>query len=367
MKGIPRLKDCLDNGSLYFGPASSLVDFQVECAIVFKDPRGQLYYGPFEFVLEVGNDFKFKNPTVFHLTKDLIDDNGYFPLNIIICKIKNDIFESSDKQGRKICRIKKFPCGTMVEVNHQFLSSLGINMNKKNRNTEIITPTKLAKYLNVYTGYLIVRRKHWDPDKNSFVLESGNLFCSNGFRPVDSKTPVSQFDYSPNKLQITQVILSTSPSLANINQFYLQIPPSYQCTQLKNKCLEAKLFTGNEEESNIHSSYKFICEQQQVDSIFIDVGQYDITFCFSSFTAIITKVTNDAHGIDSTSNGTQSALLSSHNSTFTYEENISSSSPLNDNLIVDCMSQSSVQSKRSFEKEHHERTSSPSAKNQKYA
>ncbi|CAF4063837.1 unnamed protein product [Rotaria sp. Silwood2] len=142
----------------------------------------------------------------------------------------------------------------------------------------------------------------------------------------------------------------------------LKIPQLYQCTQLKNKCLEAKLFTGNQEEPNIHPSYKFICEQQQVDSIFIDVGQYDITF-----SVIITKVTNYAHGIDSTSNRTQPTLLSSHNSPFTYEENISSSSPSNDNLIDYCMNQSSVQSKRSFEKEPHERTSSSSSKNQKNA
>ncbi len=107
-----------------------------------------------------------------------------------------------------------------------------------------------------------------------------------------------EYDYSPNKLAITEVKLSRIPSLQNINQYILQvsyvvsiiicfihqcyfclekIPEIYKCTGLKNKYFKVVILTASEEKSNIHPMYKIIDEQIPVDSKLISINQYAST------------------------------------------------------------------------------------------
>ncbi|CAF0941730.1 unnamed protein product [Rotaria sordida] len=283
---IPKLTDCLGNTRLYFSPASAFANDQVECTIVFKARDGHFYFAPYAFVRRANKGFKFENSTVFDLEKDANDDE-FFSLEMIICKLKNNMFESNDKQEHKTCQIKRFPCGTVVNIDHKLLSSWGINEKEKkmNKNAKPVTPNKLAKLLNSYTAHIVFRRTHWDPVEKQFVSEPEILFCSNAFTPVNGSVRVHQYDYSPNKLKIKKLILSRISSLQNINQYNLQVscimPKMYECTNLKNKYLKAKILTSSEHDSRIHPNYKFMDGQKPVDSILIRVNQYDTTLTFT--------------------------------------------------------------------------------------
>ncbi|CAF2648750.1 unnamed protein product [Rotaria sp. Silwood2] len=273
--GISKLKDCLDNAPLYFGPVSAFVNSLVECTIAFKLPNGHFYFAPYAFVRSTDTGFKMENPTIFDLEKDAIIANDCFSFYIVMCKVKNSIFEFKDEQQNEICQIKQL-CGTMIKVDDAFLSSLGIHekKNKMNKNTKHVTPSKLVELLKVHTIHIILRRTHWDPKKNEFVPEPTILFCSNAFTPVNASVRVREYNYSPNKLQITQV-----SSVQNANQYNLVvsyvISEMYKCTALKKKYLKALIFTDNEQESSIHPNYKFMTDEGSVDSILIPVDQYE--------------------------------------------------------------------------------------------
>ncbi|CAF3900354.1 unnamed protein product, partial [Rotaria sordida] len=339
---IPKLTDCLGNTRLYFSPASAFANGQVECTIVFKARDGHFYFAPYAFVRRANKGFKFENSTVFDLEKDANDDE-FFSLEMIICKLKNNMFESNDKQEHNTCQIKRFPCGTVVNIDHKLLSLWGINEKEKkmNKNAKPVTPNKLAKLLNSYTAHIVFRRTHWDPVEKQFVSEPEILFCSNAFTPVNGSVRVHQYDYSPNKLKIKKLILSRISSLQNINQYNLQV-----------SCI-AKILTSSEHDSRIHPNYKFMDGQKPVDSILIRVDQYDSTLTFT-----VIKRTVEEWETDFILN--QGLPVSSSNiSKFIYSEKpIASSSPANDNLTDETIDQASTHVKRSFEKEPQERTGS---------
>jgi len=77
--------------------------------------------------------------------------------------------------------------GTVLKIDHELFSSLGKDGNtekkKMNKNAQHVTPTKLAKRLQIYTAYLVLRRTHWHPNEKRFVPEREILFCSNAFTP----------------------------------------------------------------------------------------------------------------------------------------------------------------------------------------
>ncbi|CAF0990910.1 unnamed protein product [Rotaria sordida] len=411
IRGIPKLKDCVENTRLYFSPVSAFVNSQIECTLVFKGPDGEFYFGPYGFVRSVDIGFKIENRTVFDLNKDAIINNEFVSLEMTICKLKNSMFESNDKQQITTCQIKRALCDTIIKVDHKLLLSWGIYDKKKkmNKNAKHVTPTKLAKYLKLYTAYLIIRRTHWHADEKRFVPEQDILFCSNAFTPVDSSHHQDRYDYSPNKLQITQLRFSLISSHENINQYYLQvsfiIPELYRCTELKNKYLEVKILTSSEEESKIHPNYKFMNGQRPIDSKLIPIHEYDSTMMFN-----ITKRTVEDWETDfilhqslpiSSSNSSTLRTVTIDNSSMNcfriqlqlchcsnddfvpYPRSIIVSDPVidevtseeidtslsleNDNLTDDSLDQLSTQVKRSFEKEPHERTGSPMLKTQKHA
>ncbi|CAF0975793.1 unnamed protein product [Rotaria sordida] len=411
IRGIPKLKDCVENTRLYFGPVSAFVNSHFECTLVFKGPDGEFYFGPYGFVRSVDTGFKIENRTVFDLNKDAIINNEFVSLEMTICKLKNSMFESNDKQQITTCQIKRALCDTIIKVDHKLLLSWGIYDKKKkmNKNAKHVTPTKLAKYLKLYTAYLIIRRTHWHADEKRFVPEQDILFCSNAFTPVDSSHHQDRYDYSTNKLQITQLRFSLISSHENINQYYLQvsftIPELYRCTGLKNKYLEVKILTSSEEESKIHPNYKFMNGQRPIDSKLIPIHEYDSTMMFN-----ITKRTVEDWETDfildqslsiSSSNSSTLRTVTIDNSSMNcfriqlqlchcsnddfvpYPRSIVVSDPVidevtseeidtslsleNDSLTDDSLDQSSTQVKRSFEKEPHERTGSPMLKTQKHA
>ncbi|CAF3394935.1 unnamed protein product, partial [Rotaria sp. Silwood2] len=164
---------------------SALIDTQIECTLVFKAPDGYFYFAPYSFVRKTDAGYITEISTVFDLKKDAIIDGEVFSIEIVICKVKNNMFECDDGQKNKICQIKRFPCGTVVKVDHELLSSWGKNEKKKkmNRSSKHVTSNKLAKYLKVYTPCLIFRRTYWNHNKKQFEPENDILFCSNAFRP----------------------------------------------------------------------------------------------------------------------------------------------------------------------------------------
>ncbi|CAF3782249.1 unnamed protein product [Rotaria sp. Silwood1] len=204
------------------------------------------------------------------------------------------MFESKDEQHNEICQIKRFPCGTVVKIDHRTLLSWGIKekSKKNNKNAKPVTSTKLVELLKVHTAHIVLRRTRWDPHKEGFVPEPKILWCSNAFTPVNASVLVHQYDYSPNKLQITGVTFSPALSRQNINQFNLQIsyiiPEMYACTALKKKCLKAIIVTDSEQESNIHPNYKFMDGQKPVDSILIHVDQQKAR-CISKYLYVQAK------------------------------------------------------------------------------
>ncbi|CAF2813990.1 unnamed protein product [Rotaria sp. Silwood2] len=111
--------------------------------------------------------------------------------------------------------------------------------------------------------------------------EQRSVIAANVRVKTNASVRVHEYDYSPNKLRIKQLILSRISSLQNINQYYLKvsyvIPEMYKCTALKKKYLKAIILTDNEQESHIHPNYKFIIDEESVDSILIHVDQYEST------------------------------------------------------------------------------------------
>ncbi|CAF4834779.1 unnamed protein product, partial [Rotaria sp. Silwood1] len=267
------------------------------------------------------------------------------------------MFESKDEQHNEICQIKRFPCGTVVKIDHRTLLSWGIKekSKKNNKNAKPVTSTKLVELLKVHTAHIVLRRTRWDPHKEGFVPEPKILWCSNAFTPVNASVLVHQYDYSPNKLQITGVTFSPALSRQNINQFNLQIsyiiPEMYACTALKKKCLKAIIVTDSEQESNIHPNYKFMDGQKPVDSILIHVDQQKASIILNVTKRIVEKCETDFilnQGLPVSSSNIPKSTSP--------EEPTASPSPANDNLTDESSDQSSTNVKRSFEKEAHERT-----------
>ncbi|CAF4741863.1 unnamed protein product [Rotaria sp. Silwood1] len=285
--------------------APELIKAQLECTIVFKGPDGNFYIAPYAFVRENDTGLEIKNSAIFDMAKDAINENDLFFLKMVICKLKNIMFECDSREKNKICQIKRFPCGTIVKVDHEQLSSWGINQqrNSMNRNAKHVTPTKLAKHLKIYTAYLVFRRINWDPDEKQYVPEQEILFCSNAFTPLDGSHRPDQYDYSPNEIQIKQSTLLPASSRQNTNEYDLQVSYSiqemYKCTGLKNKYFIIKILTGNEKKSNIHPNYKLMDGQGPVDSLFIPVNEYNSTLMLK-----ITKCTVEEWKTDSTLNPT---------------------------------------------------------------
>ncbi|CAF1283390.1 unnamed protein product [Rotaria sordida] len=251
VRGIPKVRDCAGNSRLYLGGSvSALADALIEFSIVFK--------GPDEYAT---------------------NDNGFLALEMAICKSRNSMFECSDGQNTGICQIERFPSGNTVKIDHEQLSLWKINENRNSTNETFkpITPTKLAKFLKVYTVYIIGRETYLDADKGQYVPENNFRILSNAFTP-NSLCKAAQSNNSLSGLHITQVKLSQNE---NINQYDLQvsviIPEMYRCTQLKNKYLEVKICTGNEQDLNIHPDDKLLDNQTPVDSRLIPVDEYNST------------------------------------------------------------------------------------------
>ncbi|CAF1421011.1 unnamed protein product, partial [Adineta steineri] len=157
--------------------------------------------------------------------------------------------------------------------------------------------------------YLAFYLAHWNDEKKEYVPEPECLFRSNAFTPVSSKVPVITYDYSPNQLKISQCKLSYVPSSQHSNQCVLkvqvpyEIPDPFKHTLLKNKCLEAVIYTSSEQEAIVHPMYKIIGEQgQHVESILVNVNQEDP--CLTLY--IIRRETN--------STSDQASLVSPSNS-----------------------------------------------------
>ncbi|CAF1331138.1 unnamed protein product [Rotaria sordida] len=346
VRGIPKVRDCAGNSRLYLGGSvSALADALIEFSIVFK--------GPDEYAT---------------------NDNGFLALEMAICKSRNSMFECSDGQNTGICQIERFPSGNTVKIDHEQLSLWKINENRNSTNETFkpITPTKLAKFLKVYTVYIIGRETYLDADKGQYVPENNFRILSNAFTP-NSLCKAAQSNNSLSGLHITQVKLSQNE---NINQYDLQvsviIPEMYRCTQLKNKYLEVKICTGNEQDLNIHPDDKLLDNQTPVDSRLIPVDEYNSTFVFN-----IIKLTGKESVTNFISNQTQPIpstiqTITFNNVSFASSEEVhtissqeSDSSPDDDNSTDDHCAESSTHVKQSYQKETHERTESPEQKIQK--
>ncbi len=77
--------------------------------------------------------------------------------------------------------------GNVLKIDHKLFSSLikddGRKKMKMNKNAKHVTPTKLAKCLNMYTIRLIIRPTYYDSDEKKFKPKPEILFCSNRFEP----------------------------------------------------------------------------------------------------------------------------------------------------------------------------------------
>ncbi|CAF1266368.1 unnamed protein product [Rotaria magnacalcarata] len=409
---IPKLKDCLDNIRLSFGPTSVLADASVECTIVFIGPNGQFYYAPYAFVRGCVGNYKFENPTIFDSQHDVKIENGFFSLEMVICKLKNGMFELKDERNNGMCQIKRAPCGIMDKIDHEILLSWGVkeNKTKMNRNDKNVTPHKLAKCLKVHTLYIMIRRTRFDPVENKFVPEPEILFCSNAFTPENGSVRPLDYDYSANKLIITKFMQSRAEPRESNHQFNVHvsyvIPPLYECTQLINKRIIVEILTGSEQESHTHPNYKFMTDEGVRDSICIRADQYESNAEFK----IVKTTRNQCNDrcVQNTAlpvsyhNGSDSMVQavsfnepsmnsfrvqlqlcdytdqivtpyprSTVQSTLVVDDFVSSersatsSSPVNENVIIENVFESSVTDKRSLEKEAHERTGSPLLKTPK--
>lgn len=190
-------------------------------------------------------------------------------------------------------------------------------INKWNKDSDNVTPTKLASELKVYTAYLVFCRIHWDSATNEFMREANILFCSNAFEPgklltnillrsfsiyivplslVNGSVHIDEKKYSSNNLQIAKLLCTLVSSTKNTTEFNLEvsctvsynccclafkyklyfekIPDMYKCTELRNKYLQVKILIGNGQESAMHPIFKFKCDQGVTDSIFFPVNQY---------------------------------------------------------------------------------------------
>ncbi|CAF4110290.1 unnamed protein product [Rotaria sordida] len=406
VRGLPKLKDCIGNSRLNFMPVSEFTNAQVECTIVFQNPNGEFYFPPYEFVRGTYPDLKFENPTIYDLEKDTIIHNQYFSLEIVICKLKNSTLESNDKQQNQVYQIQRVRCGTKVTVDHELLSSWGINDKKKKTKQAVLT--KLPELLNLYTAYIIIRRTHWHNDEKRFVPEQDILFCSNPFTPKDAGHPEDQYDYSPNQLRITKLEITQVSSNQKVTEYNTElsfiIPEMYKCTGLKNKYVKIEIVTGSEQKPEIHSNYKIMNGQRPINSKLIPVDEYISTVMFnitrrtvedwetdfvlyetlpvsSSNSSTLRTTTMDNSSMNSfriqlqlcdCSNDEfipyrRSSVLSAlviDDFTSSKEDSISSLLK-NDNLIDDNVDQLLTHEKRSLEKETYERTGSPLPKSQK--
>ncbi|CAF3408809.1 unnamed protein product [Rotaria socialis] len=407
---IPKLKDCLGNIRLSFGPISELADGQVECTIVFKGPNEQFYYAPYAFVRGCDKGYEFENPTIFDLKEDATIENNFVSLEMVICKLRNNMFECEDEKNNETCQIKRFLCGTLVQIKDEFSSLWEKNGKLKTKKTKPITPTKLAKRVELYTAYIMIRRTRFDPVENKFVPEPEILFCSNAFTPKNSSVQSQYYDYSANKLIITKVMQSRAEPHESSHQFNVHvsyvIPPLYECTQLRNKCIKVDILTGSKQESQMHPNYKFMADEEVTDSLYIRADKYESIATFK----IVNTTRNQCNGsyVKNTDlpvshyNGSDSMIqrvsfnepsmnsfrvrlqlcdytdqtitpypYSTVQSTLVVddfvssERSVTSSSPANENVIIENIFESSVTDKRSLEKEAHERTGSPLLKTPK--
>ncbi|CAF4010541.1 unnamed protein product, partial [Rotaria magnacalcarata] len=393
-------------------PTSVLADASVECTIVFIGPNGQFYYAPYAFVRGCVGNYKFENPTIFDSQHDVKIENGFFSLEMVICKLKNGMFELKDERNNGMCQIKRAPCGIMDKIDHEILLSWGVkeNKTKMNRNDKNVTPHKLAKCLKVHTLYIMIRRTRFDPVENKFVPEPEILFCSNAFTPENGSVRPLDYDYSANKLIITKFMQSRAEPRESNHQFNVHvsyvIPPLYECTQLINKRIIVEILTGSEQESHTHPNYKFMTDEGVRDSICIRADQYESNAEFK----IVKTTRNQCNDrcVQNTAlpvsyhNGSDSMVQavsfnepsmnsfrvqlqlcdytdqivtpyprSTVQSTLVVDDFVSSersatsSSPVNENVIIENVFESSVTDKRSLEKEAHERTGSPLLKTPK--
>ncbi|CAF3882638.1 unnamed protein product [Rotaria sordida] len=197
-----------------------------------------------------------------------------------------------------------------VKIDHEQLSLWKINENRNSTNETFkpITPTKLAKFLKVYTVYIIGRETHLDADKGQYVPENNFRILSNAFTP------------------------------------------------------KIKICTGNEQDLNIHPDYKLLDNQTPVDSRLIPVDEYNSTFMFN-----IIKLTGKESVTNFISNQTQPipSSFASSEEVHTISSQESDSSPDDDSSTDDHCAESSTHVKRSYQKETHERTESPEQKIQK--
>lgn len=68
---------------------------------------------PYAFIRGTDKDLKTENPTVFNLATDGTIMNERFSFPMVICKLKNEVFQSDDKQPNTVCELKQFPCGML--------------------------------------------------------------------------------------------------------------------------------------------------------------------------------------------------------------------------------------------------------------
>ncbi|CAF1490180.1 unnamed protein product, partial [Adineta steineri] len=95
--------------------------------------------------------------------------------------------------------------------------------------------------------------------------------------------PIETYDYTPNKLEITNCISSCIPSSQHANKCVLQvqvqvackIPNLYKPTLLENKRLKAVICASSEQEPSTHPMYKIMDRLgRTVDSLLININEY---------------------------------------------------------------------------------------------